>query len=251
MAFNFLNKKILVTGAGRGLGRQLAIRLAQNGAEVFALSRSSAPLESLKTEHPSITTIKQDLSDWKGTRSVLQQLEVMDGLVNNAALIPDDLTPALDTSIDILTKYAAINLYGAITCTQVVAKKMIKEGRKGSIVNISSINSLGAYRGILCYSSSKAALDIATKQFALELGAHDIRVNSVNSTLFLTDSVTELIERSEVPILETITSRMPIKRIPDIDEIVGPIMYLLSDYSSMVSGTLHVVDGANLSSISS
>ena len=246
MALNFQNKKILVTGAGRGLGRQIAIKLAEEGADVYAVSRTSATLETLKEQYPSITTITLDLSDWERTREVLKHLEPMDGLVNNAAMITTMAHSAMGTDFATMNTYMQNNLYSAINCTQIIAETMISNGKRGSVVNISSNLSICAVRGAFPYGISKAGLDMVTKHFALELGGHDIRVNSINPTLFLTDSTKEVIDNVGKEVLDGCISKIPMKRLPEIDEVVGPVLYLLSDLSTMVSGTIQVIDGGQL-----
>ena len=249
MAFNFLNKKILVTGAGRGLGRQIAIKLAEEGADVYAVSRTSATLGTLKEQYPSITTITLDLSDWGRTREVLKHLEPMDGLVNNAAVRPTMTHSPIGTDFATLNTYMQNNLYSAINCTQIIAEKMISNGKRGSIVNISSLLSICALRGAFPYGISKAGLDMVTKHCALELGGHDIRVNSINPTLFLTDSAKEVIDSAGKEVFDACMRTIPMKRLPEIDEVVGPVLYLLSDCSTMVNGTIQVIDGGQLSSL--
>ena len=250
MAFNFHHKKVLVTGAGRGLGRQIAIKLVELGADVYAVSRTEATIETLKEQYPSITTITLDLSDWEHTREVLQQLEPLDGLVNNAAVVPREIYPALNTDFTTMNTFMENNLYSAVNCTQVIAEKMILEGNGGSIVNISTIGSLGAVQNMFPYILSKVGLDMVTKQFALELGTHNIRVNSVNPTLFLTESAKKYMDETRNRMDDKILSSTPIKRIPEIDDIVGPVLYLLSDLSTMVNGTIQIIDGGKLSTVS-
>ena len=247
MSFNFQNKKILVTGAGRGLGRQLAIKLVEAGANVYAVSRTESTLETLKEQYPSITTITLDLSDWERTREVLKQLEPMDGLVNNAAVVPNMVYTAMTADVSTMNTFIKNNLYSSINCTQIIAEKMISEGKGGSIVNVSSTGSLGSSCTGFPYCLSKVGLDLVTKQFALELGAHNIRVNSINPTLFLTEGGKKTADIKSIPIVEKLLSTTPMKRLPEIDEIVGPVLYLLSDLSTMVNGTIQVVDGGKFS----
>ena len=250
MALNFQNKKVLVTGAGRGLGRQIAIKLAEEGADVYAVSRTTATLETLKEQYPSITTITLDLSDWERTKEVLKQLDPMDGLVNNAAVVPSRTYSAMTIDVTTMNTFIENNLYSAINCTQIIAEKMVCQGKGGSIVNVSSIGSFGASRNGFPYCLSKAGLDLVTKQFALELGAHNIRVNSVNPTLFLTEATRKFIDSTNNPIVEKILGTTPMKRIAEIDDIVGPVLYLLSDLSTMVNGTIQIIDGGKLSTVS-
>ena len=110
------------------------------------------------------------------------------------------------------------------------------------------MTAISASKGIMDYNVSKAGLDMVTKQFALELGKHQIRVNSVNLTGVRTPLTVEYFEKS--PDLEQVFKTItPLGRLCEIPEVVGPVMYLLSEYSTMVTGTLHVVDGGLLSNI--
>ena len=125
---------------------------------------------------------------------------------------------------------------------QVIGKRMVDEGKKGSIVNIASQVSLRATPDLLGYTVTKAALDMVTKQFALELGPHNIRVNSVNPTLVETDIAKRLLEANP-KIKEIHVERTPLGRTCELSDVVGPVLYLLSEYSAMVTGTSNLVDG--------
>ena len=118
---------------------------------------------------------------------------------------------------------------------------MVDSGRNGSIVNISSHVSMRAFPGALGYNMAKSGVDMVTKQFALELGPHNIRVNSVNPTLTATNLKEELDELADVE--QHHVERTPMGRINTIDDVVGPVLYLLSDFSAMVTGTNNLVDG--------
>ena len=119
---------------------------------------------------------------------------------------------------------------------------MVEEGKKGSIVNIASQVSFRAWPNLLGYDVTKAALDMVTKQFALELGPHNIRVNSVNLTMVETDIVKRLTVDSP-KIKEFHVERTPIGRVCELSDALGPVLYLLSDYAAMVTGTSNLVDG--------
>ena len=137
MPFDFTGKKILITGAGRGIGRALAKEVSKAGGEVYALSRSKEPLDSLVKESERIHAIVCDLSDWDGTRAVLEELEVMDGVVNNAAEVLGAFQGALDCPKELLDKSLSVNIMGAINVIQSTGKKMVAAGKGGSIVNVS------------------------------------------------------------------------------------------------------------------
>ncbi|XP_053407544.1 L-xylulose reductase-like [Mercenaria mercenaria] len=245
MPFNFSGKKMLVTGAGKGIGRGVAIALSQSGCKVYAVSRTKSALDTLVEEYPSIVPIEADLCNWDDTRVIIEKLEALDGLVNNAGIGGHDYT-ALECPRDYLCKLLDNNLLSAINCSQVVAKKMIEAKVKGSIVNVSSIGGLASFSNALPYHVSKAGLDMATKQLALELGPHGIRVNSVNPALVTTPMTQAYIENAGESVF---IERCPMGRIIDVHEVVDPILYLLSNHSSMVTGQTHVVDGGILSNI--
>jgi L-xylulose reductase len=157
------------------------------------------------------------------------------------------MCPALDVSKDILQRTFETNLFASIYITQIVAKKIIAAKRNGSIVNISSLYSLQSAPNYLAYTSSKAALDMVTKQFALELGPYNIRVNAINPTIVKTEAMQSLF-KEVYPLDKLFIDKTPLGRIAEIKEVVYPILYLLSDLSSMVSGTTHIVDGGAISS---
>ncbi|XP_053406483.1 L-xylulose reductase-like [Mercenaria mercenaria] len=247
MPFDFSGKKVLVTGAGKGIGREVAIALSESGCKVYALSRTKSTLDTLVEEHPSIVPIVADLCDWNNTREKLENLEVLDGLVNNAGIAGHEYE-AVDCPREYIWKILDNNLLSSINCSQAVAKKMIEANIRGSIVNNSSNGSLAAFPKGLPYNVSKAGMDMVTKQLALELGPHGIRVNSVNAALVNTSLVQNMIKQGKLS-EETFTSRTPMGRILKLQEIVDPILYLLSEHSSMVTGQMHVVDGGCMSNI--
>lgn len=245
---NFSGKKYLVTGAGRGLGRAIAKALANHGCKVYALNRSQEPLDVLVSEHPgAIIPIKVDIENWDEIREKIKDIDILDGLINNAVTFPPQRSPGLQWDIDYHQKSVNINVLGPINTIQIVAKKMIESGRPGSIVNISSVASLQAIPGTLPYCMTKAALDMVTKQFALELAENNIRVNSVNPTLILTERIQNKISEG-VPVDEMFIQKTPMKRAAKLEEVVSPVLYLLSDQSSMVTGTLQVIDGGLMAS---
>ncbi|XP_052798324.1 D-erythrulose reductase-like [Mya arenaria] len=248
MSFDFKGKSVLVTGASRGIGRELSVALVRSGAIVYALATNGELLEALKQEcGEDVRPIVANLRDWDATRAVLEPLPPMDGLVNNAG-VSYEWTPSLEVSKELIDKTFEVNIMAAINVTQAVGKKMAAAGKGGSIVNVSSINGLNPMRECMPYNLSKAALDMMTKQFALELGPKKIRVNSVNPTVALTDMGREFWthppEKGDL-----LRSHTPLGRFAEVSEVVQPIMYLLSDCSSMVTGTVNPIEGGLLSNI--
>lgn len=246
MTFDFTGKKILITGAGRGLGRHLAIEISKAGGEVFALGRNKDNLDSLAQEAGRIHVILADLNDWDETRAVVEELETMDGVVNNAG-VANPFIESLEVPKEIIERTLNVNLMAAINIIQLTGKKMKAAGKGGSIVNVSSVVGINPMKHSMAYNVSKAALDMVTKQFALELGSHQIRVNSVNPTVIMTDMGIE--NWSEPERAERFKSLTPMRRFCEIQECVEPIMYFLSGCSKMVTGTINPIEGGLISSI--
>ena len=147
----------------------------------------------------------------------------------------------METDISVFDKVIAINARGALLVTKYTSRSMVRLGRGGAIVNVSSQAGLVALTGHISYGSSKAALDNITRVSALELGRYGIRVNSVNPTVVMTPMSAWYWGRPEIegPFLEA----MPLGRWATEDEIAAPIVFLLSDAASMISGVSLPIDG--------
>ena len=148
MAFSFSGKKILITGAGRGIGRALAKEKVKAKGEVFAQGKTKETLDSLAKESDQIHPMLADLRNWDDTREKLKTLESMDK--NNAVRIPDSFNDINECSKEVFEEAIRVNLMGAINVTQVTAK-MIEAGKGGSIVN-EYANQLVQLRNQICAS---------------------------------------------------------------------------------------------------
>ncbi|EAT34086.1 AAEL013640-PA [Aedes aegypti] len=233
------DKKIVVTGAGQGIGNELCKTLVKLGAKVIAVSRSPGPLEALKTECPSVQIIQVDLSDWGATRTALEKIDRVDGLVNNAgiAIIKpyDELTEKdFDDTFN-------INIKAAFNVCQILIPKM---GPGASIVNLSSLAGLKSFQGHSVYSMTKAAIDSMTKSLALELGERQIRVNSVNPTVILTRMGRD--NWSDPAKAGPLIAKIPAGRFGEVNEVVEPIIFLLSDKSAYINGHCMPLEGGYL-----
>ena len=227
-----------MTGASGGIGGETVRQLAVAGAEVIACGRSEEALHSLSAD-TGAAVLPFDLTSEDSVRSALEGLDVY-GVVNCGGFGGEIATP-MDTDIDVFDKVIAINARGALLVTKYTSRSMIRLGRGGSIVNVSSQASLVALRGHISYGSSKAALDNITRVSALELGKYNIRVNGVNPTVVMTPMSAWYWGRDDVqgPFLE----QMPLGRWATEAEIAAPIVFLLSDAASMISGVSLPVDG--------
>lgn len=147
----------------------------------------------------------------------------------------------LEADVEVFDKVMAINARGALLVTKYAAREMVRVGRGGAIVNVSSQASLVGLKGHIAYGSSKAALDNITRVSALELGEHGIRVNGVNPTVVMTPMSAWYWGKPEIegPYLE----QMPLGRWATEDDIAGPIVFLLSDDAAMITGASLPIDG--------
>lgn len=238
VTFNFAGKRALVTGAARGIGRVIAIALSKAGAETFALSKTKENLDALVKEYPAIHPVCVDLSKWEETKKAVEKLGHIDLLVNNAGIALRQ--PFLEIDQENIDKTFSLMFDAVINVSQIVAKSMIKNNKPGSIVNISSQVSKRATVSQAVYGASKGALDNLTKHMVLELGPHKIRINSVHPTVVLTDLGKYW---NDDKVGGPMKARIPLGRFAEESEMVGPVLFLLSDSASMVNGAFLTVDG--------
>ncbi|CAB0029935.1 unnamed protein product [Trichogramma brassicae] len=161
MNISFEGKRILVTGAGQGIGRETALRLSKFKGTVIALSKTQKNLDSLVKEDPRIQTVCVDLGDWAATRRAVKSVLPIDLLVNNAGVAR--LDPFLTAKPEDFDDTFNVNLKSIMNVSQVVAADMVARKVPGSIVNLSSQASLVAITDHATYCASKAALDMLTK----------------------------------------------------------------------------------------
>ncbi|XP_076673732.1 L-xylulose reductase [Andrena cerasifolii] len=242
MNISFEGKRILVTGAGQGIGKELALRLSKFKGQVIGLSRTKESLEKLRAQDSSIQTVRVDLGDWDATRKAVESILPVDLLVNNAAVAK--LKPFLDATEEECDQTFNVNVKAMINVSQVVARDMIQRNVPGSIVNISSQASQSALRDHTVYSASKGAVDMLSKTMALELGPHNIRVNTVNPTVIMTEM--GKLGWSDPEKAQWMLNKIPLGRFGEVDEVVDAVVYLLSDRSSMINGVTLPVDGGFL-----
>jgi L-xylulose reductase len=239
--FDFDQKRVLVTGAGKGIGREIATMLHRFNARVVALSRTENDLQNLQKEI-GCETIVAELGDPASARRAAEQAGEIDLLVNNAAIAI--LEPFLQTTVEAWDQTMAVNLRAVMIVSQVVAKRMIERGVAGSIVNVSSMASFQAVRDHAAYCASKAGLDQLSAIMALELGQYGIRVNSVNPTIVLT----EMGKRAWSDPLKggPMLARIPLGRFAECEDIASVVCFLLTDGAAMLNGLALRIDGGFL-----
>lgn len=235
---DFIGKSVLVTGAGKGIGRAIAVNLAGRGARVVAMTRTAADLDDLAAEIDIVPAVV-DLSDPATTRAAVEAVLPVDFLVNNAG------TTALDAFVDLpvetMDHIYAVNTRAPMIVAQAYARDRIARGLPGAIVNVSSIASFAGFADHAAYCASKGALDAMTRVMANELGRHRIRVNAVNPAVTLTPMAVKA--WSDPQKAAGMLSRVPMGRFVEPNEVAEVIAFLLSDAAAMVTGVALPVDG--------
>ncbi|TCU07777.1 SDR family oxidoreductase [Rhizobium sullae] len=235
---DFSNRRVVVTGAGKGIGRATAVMLAKRGAKVTALSRSAADLEELKSEIGCIA-IAVDLADPDATRAAALQALPADFLINCAGTT--ELEPFLDLKVENFDLLYAVNARAPMIVSQEYARDMVKNGRKGAIVNVSSVAAFVGIPDHAAYCASKSGLDGLTRVMAKELAPKGIRVNGVHPTVTLTPMAIKAWSDPEKA--AGMLNRIPVGRFADPGDIAEVILFLLSDEAAMVNGLSMPVDG--------
>ena len=235
---DFNGRPILVTGASGGIGGATVRHLVAAGADVIASGRSEEALRAV-ADATGARVLPFDLTSEASVADALEGLDVW-GVVNCGGYGGEIATP-METDISVFDKVISVNARGALLVTKYTSRSMIRLGRGGSIVNVSSQASLVALEGHISYGSSKAALDNITRVSALELGRYNIRVNSVNPTVVMTPMSAWYWGRDDIE--RPFLTAMPLGRWATEDEIAAPIAFLLSDGASMISGVSLPVDG--------
>jgi NAD(P)-dependent dehydrogenase (short-subunit alcohol dehydrogenase family) len=237
----FEGRRALVTGAGKGIGRATAVKLAREGARVVALGRDLRDLNSLQ-QQTRCEIVQVDLRDAAATRAAVKKLEPVELLVNCAGITA--LVPFLETTIETFEEVMAVNVRAALVLAQEVARSLIERKQRGAIVNVSSAASFIGVPLHTAYCTSKGALDSLTMAMAVELGEHGIRANAVNPTVAMT--AMGKLAWSDPAKSQPVLKRIPLGRFAEPEEVADTILYLLSDRASMVNGVCLRVDGGQL-----
>ena len=239
------NKTVFVTGGSRGIGKEVALKFAENGYNVVINYVSSKTnVEELKSEFESKgvkTLIMQaDVTDKEAidevVKKAIEEFGSIDVLVNNAGITRDNLLMRM--SEEEFDKVIEINLKGTYIVTKAVTKYMMKK-RQGSIVNLSSVVGVAGNSGQCNYSASKAGIIGFTKSIAKELASRNIRANAVAPGFIATDMTSVLSDA----VKENINGQIPLKRMGTAKEVAELIYFLGSEKSSYITGQVINVDG--------
>lgn len=231
-------KTIVVTGAGKGIGRATAVLAAERGAHVVAIARTEQDLKEL-AEQIGSRSIVADLVDAGAAQRAAEASMPADHLVNCAGTNIHE--PFLSTKIESFDAIQALNVRATLIFSQVFARHRIAQGGGGAIVNVSSIAAWSGFTNHASYSASKGAVDGLTRVMANELGAHNIRTNAVNPGITLT-ALAALAWDDPVK-SGPMMSRTPRGKFGTPEEVAEVILFLLSDAAVMVNGITMPIDG--------
>lgn len=241
--FRLDGKSALVTGASRGIGLAAACALAQAGAQVTLAARSedklAAACEQITAAGGHARYVVLDVTDSATVDATVERDGPFHILINNAGMNRPKLL--VDVSNDDLDTILELNIKSVFYAARAVAQNLIKAGAAGSIITISSqMGHVGSPRRTV-YCASKHAVEGMTKALAWELGPHRIRVNTICPTFIETAFTKDML--NDPVFTEWVTSKIALGRIGQLDEIVGAVVFLASEASSLMTGSALMLDG--------
>ena len=247
--FSLQNKTALVTGGGTGIGREIALGLAQAGATVAITGRRRDVLEKTAAEIEALggraIPVEMDVTSeatvQKAMTKIVDAVGIVDILVNNAgAECPKTLEAATEEDWDWTLD---VNLVGPWRLSKICLEQWKSTNHCGNIINIASITGTAPQKGMAPYSVSKAAMLHMTHVMALEWGKYNVRVNAIAPGYFETDITTAFLNS---PGGEAMRKRIPMYRVGNLEEIVGAAIFLAADTSSYMTGSTVTVDGGHV-----
>lgn len=241
-SFSLEGKTAIVTGAGKGIGRAIAMAVAEAGANVMLVARTEADLRSVQEEIGNGRTsfVAADITDREQIRNAVkktvEKFGGLDILVNNAGMnIRSKLEDASDMEWH---KIMDTNAHSVFMFSQEAEKEM---SSGASIINISSVGGDRALKTGVVYAASKAAIIQMTRVMAMEWGPKNIRVNAIGPWYFRTPLTEKIL--SDKAYLDSILAVTPMKRVGELPEVASPVVFLASDAASYITGQTLFVDG--------
>ncbi|MBT3372021.1 MAG: SDR family oxidoreductase [Rhodospirillaceae bacterium] len=244
MSGRLAGQSAMVTGAGRGIGRAIAVRLASEGAHVLAAdideAGADATAAAIRDAGGAAVAWSVDVTDRQSLSRLVKEAVALKGrldiAVSNAGIM--DRMPFLEMTDDFWHKVLGLNLSGAFMCGQEAARQMVAQsGGGGRIVFVASNSGLFGGRGRAAYGASKAGLMNLTQSMAIELAEHDIRVNAVGPGPTKTSAA-----QGEMP-PPSVMARMPMARFGQPEEVAAVAAFLAAEESSFVTGHTYFADG--------
>ena len=245
--FRLDGRTALITGAGRGIGRSVAIALAHAGAQVWLMARTQSDLESAVSEITAAGArahaLVCDVTDAAAVNRAVAALPVLDVLVNNAGSnIPEPFVNVSEANLD---RVLDLNIRATFITAQAAVQKMLespqRKVRGGVVINITSqMGHVGApMRTVYCLT--KHAIEGFTKALAVELAPHNIRVNSIAPTFLETPLTAPMFAKPEFA--QWVMDRIPLGRLGQLDEVAAAVVFVASEAASLMTGASLVIDG--------
>ena len=242
-SFRLDGRNALVTGAGRGIGMGASIALAEAGAKVTLVSRTENELKTLSdylnNKGHNTSFVPLDVNNESDVKNLIENSDPFEILVNNAGT--NRPAKLVDTKIEDFDYVMSLNVRSVVSLTKVVVDKMIKNKVKGSIINVSSQMGHVGGPNRTTYCSSKFAIEGFTKSLAIELALDGIRVNTVCPTFIQTPMTEPFLKDDEFK--KATIGMIPLGRLGEIKDVMGPFVFLASDASSLMTGSSVLVDG--------
>jgi 3-oxoacyl-[acyl-carrier protein] reductase len=241
MADKSAERHVIISGGSKGLGKAIVQGLLDSGYRVSTFSRSSSSfIEEVKTQDRFFFT-PADLANFASVATFLKEAEKRFGppygLINCAAVAVDGLLATIAENA--IQKLLAVNAEGTLRITRAVVRRMLSARTGGVILNISSVSSFRGFRGLSAYAFTKGGLDAFTRALARELGEQKIRVNSLAPGYYNTEMSRNLNDEQKVQIQR----RTPLGRLGSPEDVVGAVLFFLSDQASFITGQVLTIDG--------
>ncbi len=240
---NLKGKTALITGAGRGIGKTIAVKLAESGSDIAVADMnpvSDDVLSEIEKNGSKCLTFQVDVTDVESVDSMVKQIiDAVGGihiLVNNAGITQDNLFMRMKP--EQWSQVIDVNLNGVFHVTKAVIRTMVKQ-HSGRIINISSVVGFSGNPGQVNYSSTKSALLGFTKSLSREVGTRGITVNAV-APGFINTAMTQALNESQQ---EAILNQIPLGRMGEAEDIANAVAFLASDEASYITGTVLHVNG--------